>query len=327
MRWQLALILGLTLVFTPSSGNLSYLPEEYSKEFLSRTVFAIRRAAVGGDAPVIAAAGDIACDPRDPDYNRGDGTPMACRMKATSDLLEGLPLTAVLALGDNQYNHGTVHAYRQSYNRTWGRVKSITHPVPGNHEYDTPGAAGYFANFGDAAGDAARGYYSFDIGNWHIIALNSNCTEVGGCGPESPQAQWLFNDLNALPPGMCKLAYWHHPRFSSGPHGNDSNYDAFWRDLYRFRADIILVGHDHVYERFAPQDPDAVPSTVGIRQFIIGTGGAVHYEFRTIQPNSEIRNSDTFGVLVLTLHPRAYDWQFIPEAGKTFTDSGLGSCH
>lgn len=277
--------------------------------------------------PMIAAAGDIACDPADRNFNRGAGTATACRMKATSDLLVEMRPAAVLALGDTQYEDGALAKYQASYDPTWGRLKSITRPAVGNHEYLQRNAAGYFAYFGPAAGDPANGYYSFDIGAWHLIALNSNCARVGGCGAGSPQERWLRADL-AAHPAACALAYWHHPRFSSGPHGSDAAYDAFWRALYGSGADVVLAGHDHDFERFAPQNPQGAPDAArGIRQFVVGTGGRSHYPFKSIQPNSEVRSSGTFGVLVMTLRARAYDWRFLPEPGRAFTDSGTGVCH
>lgn len=277
--------------------------------------------------PIIAAAGDIACAPTSPNYNRGNGTADACHMKATSNLIVNANLAVVLPLGDIQYETGTLSAFQQSYNPTWGRVKSITRPAVGNHEYTTTGAKDYYSYFGTAAGDSSKGYYSYNVGKWHIIALNSNCSEVGGCGAGSPQEQWLQTDLKAHP-SACTLAYWHHPRFSSGEHGSDSNYNAFWKDLYASGAEIVLNGHDHDYERFAPQSPDAkANATRGIREFVVGTGGKNHYKFTNIQANSLVRNADTYGVLKLTLHPKSYTWGFVPEAGKTFTDSGSDSCH
>ncbi len=277
--------------------------------------------------PVIAAAGDIACDPADPNYNDGVGTVLGCHMKATSDLLVGANLRAVLLLGDNQYEDGTLVKFQKSYNPTWGRIKAITHPVPGNHEYASRGAAGYFAYFGPAAGEPTKGYYSYDIGAWHIVALNSTCAQVGGCAVGSPQERWLRADL-AAHRGRCTLAYWHHPRFSSGFHGDDPAYDAFWRDLYRAGADAVLVGHDHDYERFAPQDPNgAADPKHGIREFVVGTGGRSGYGFRGVQPNSVVRHAGSFGILLMTLHPTSYEWKFVPELGNTFTDSGRASCH
>ena len=281
----------------------------------------------GGSDPVVAAAGDIACDPADGNFNGGLGTSGSCRQKAVSDLLLDANLAAVLTLGDNQYEDNAYAKYLQSFDPSWGRVKGLIRPGIGNHEYLTAGAAGYFQYFGAAAGDPAKGYYSYDVGTWHLIALNSNCSQVGGCGAGSPQEQWLKTDL-AAHPNACVLAYWHHPRWSSGQHGNNSSYGAFWQDLYNAGAELVLNGHDHDYERFAPQSPaGALDAARGIREFVVGTGGKNHYGFVSVQPNSEARNSDTYGVLQLTLRPNGYDWKFVPEAGKTFTDSGSGSCH
>ena len=190
----------------------------------------------------------------------------------------------------------------------------------------TPGAAGYFNYFGSAAGQPGQGYYSFDIGTWHIIALNSNCGDAGGCSATSPQGVWLANDLKTHT-NFCTLAFWHIPLFSSGGRANN-NSKAFWQLLYDNNADLILSAHDHIYERFAPQTPSGtLDTTRGIREFIVGTGGANHTSIVSVAANSEVRNADTFGVLELTLHPTSYDWQFVPEAGKTFTDSGSTACH
>ena len=215
--------------------------------------------------------------------------------------------------------------FQQSFDPSWGRAKNIIHPAVGNHEYLTAGASGYFNYFGAAAGNSSKGYYSFDIGAWHIIALNSNCSQVGGCGVGSPQEQWLKADL-AAHPNMCTLAYWHHPRFSSGQHGSNTSYGAFWNALYAAGAELVLSGHDHDYERFAPQSPSGAADPNGIQQFVVGTGGKNHYQFMSIQPNSVVRNPDTYGILKLTLHATSYDWQFVPEPGKTFTDSGTRNC-
>jgi hypothetical protein len=292
--------------------------------------------ALAASDPVIAAAGDIACDPSNSSFNGGNGSSNNCRQKYTSDLLVNAGLSAVLDLGDNQYYCGGYQAFLQSYDLSWGRVKSITHPSVGNHEYLTSGgtdckitnegAAGYFNYFGAAAGVIGKGYYSFDVGTWHFIALNSNCIETGGCGPTSAQYQWLQNDL-AAHTNVCTLAYWHIPLFSSGGRSS-ANSKPFWQLLYNYNADLILNGHDHIYERFAPQDSTgAMDLTRGLREFIVGTGGADHTSIAQIAANSEVRNIDTYGVLKLTLHPTSYDWQFVPEAGKTFTDSGTGTCH
>src|SRR3954447_16686344 len=284
------------------------------------------RAVAQANDPVIAAAGDIACDPADRSFNGGAGTATECRQAATSDLLVGAGLTAVLPLGDEQYQSGVLSAFEQSYAPSWGRVKPFSRPVVGNHEYQTANAADYFTYFGAAAGDPARGYYSFDVGAWHLIALNGNCAHVGGCRAGSAQEQWLRADL-AAHPAACTLAYWHQPRFNSGRHGPDAVYTAFWQALYDFRADVVLNGHDHIYERFALQDPQGAATPLSIRQFTVGTGGRSHYSIVSIQPNSEVRNADTFGVLQLTLRAGSYDWSFRPEAGKAFTDTGSETCH
>ena len=294
------------------------------------------KAVLAASDPVIAAAGDIACDPTSSSFNGGNGTSSSCRQKYTSDLLINMNPAAVLALGDNQYYCGGYDAFIQSYDLSWGRVKGITHPAVGNHEYLTSGgtgcnsanggAAGHFSYFGAAAGQPGKGYYSYDIGAWHLIALNSNCGDAGGCSASSPQGQWLEADL-AAHSNICTLAYWHIPLFSSGGRAS-SNTQSIWQTLYNHNADLILAGHDHIYERFAPQTPSGTLDTVrGIREFIVGSGGANHTSLATVFANSEVRNVDTFGILKLTLHPTSYDWQFVPEAGKTFTDSGTTSCH
>ena len=275
-----------------------------------------------GSDPVVAAAGDIGCQPSEL------VTATTCHQRATSDLLVRLAPTAVLALGDEQYERGQLSNFENSYDRTWGRLKAITHPVLGNHEYLSDGGAGYFEYFGAAAGDPRRGYYSFDLGAWHLIALNSECSWVdGGCGPGSPQERWLRADL-AAHRNDCTLAYWHQPRFSSGPHHSNPAYGVFWDDLYQAKADVVLSAHDHDYERFAPQDPNGRGDAAhGIREFVVGTGGKNHYLFKGAQPNSQVRNGDTFGVLALTLHATSYSWRFVPEPGKTFTDAGSSPCH
>ncbi len=282
--------------------------------------------------PVIAAAGDIACDPASSSYNGGSGTSTSCRQKATSNLLTTGNLAKVLTLGDNQYEGGALSAFRQSYDPSWGRVKSITAPAVGNHEYRASGASGYFDYFNGVgvssgrAGSRGKGYYSYDIGSWHVIALNSNCSFVS-CAAGSAQEQWLKADL-AANPRACTLAYWHHPRFSSGSHGNDTAVAPLWNALYAAGADVVLNSHDHSYERFAPQSPSGAADPVrGIREFVVGTGGKGHYGFSSTKANSEKRMTGTFGVLEVTLHPNSYDWKFRPEAGKTATDSGTTGCH
>ena len=203
----------------------------------------------------------------------------------------------------------------------------LLRPAVGNHEYGTPGAEAYYTYFGARAGPAGKGYYSFDLGSWHLISLNSNCGEVS-CAKGSEQDRWLRADL-AAHPSRCTLAYWHHPRWSSGTtHGDTESVAPFIDALYEAGADLVLVGHEHNYERFAPQDPRERPDPDrGIREFVVGTGGKSLYPFGSPDPNSEVRNSDTFGILSLTLHPTGYDWEFVPEAGGQFHDRGAGQCH
>jgi hypothetical protein len=290
--------------------------------------------------PVIAAAGDIACDPTASTFNNGVGSSNSCRQKWVSDLLLAMSPTAVLTLGDNQYESNTIAQYQASFDPSWGRVKSKIHPGIGNHEYLTSGAAGYFQYFGSAAGDPAKGYYSFDVGSWHILALNSECSHVGGCGAGSAQEQWLKADL-AAHTNACTLAYWHEPRFSSGQHGDAQQMAVLWNDLAAAHADVVLSGHNHDYERFEPigatpagsgspsyQSPVLDPN--GIRQFVVGTGGKNHYGFGSQPPlaGEVVRDASTYGVLKLTLHPNGYDWQFVNDPGSgTFTDSGTAACH
>jgi hypothetical protein len=246
--------------------------------------------------------------------------------EATAKLLDKIPGT-VMAVGDLAYPNGSKENFA-CYDRTWGRVKSRTRPAPGNHEFHAAGATPYFDYFGPAAGDPKTGYYSYELGSWHIIVLNSECKDVGGCEAGSPQERWLRADL-AAHPAVCTLAYWHKPLFSSGgAHGNDLTVKPLWQALYEANAEVVIGGHDHDYERFGPQTPDGVADPQrGIREFVVGTGGKNLRPFAEPKPNSELRDTTAFGVLRLTLKPGAYDWQFIPEAGKTFTDSGSGTCH
>jgi hypothetical protein len=246
--------------------------------------------------------------------------------EATARLLDQTSGT-VMAVGDLAYPDGSKENFA-CYDKTWGRAKSRSRPAPGNHEFHAAGASPYFAYFGAAAGDPKGGFYSYELGSWHIIVLNSECKDIGGCDAGSREEKWLRADL-AAHPASCTLAYWHKPLFSSGSaHGNDTEIKPFWQALYEARATIVVNGHDHDYERFAPQSPDGAADGVrGIREFVAGTGGKNHRPFGTIQPNSEARNADTFGLLKLTLREKSYDWQFIHEAGKTFADSGTGTCH
>jgi len=277
--------------------------------------------------PVLAAAGDIACATTAPEFHATAGVPGACQARATSDELLALHPTAVATLGDNQYDDASLAQFKASFDPTWGRVKSQIHPAEGNHEVEKDAkAAGYYGYFGAAAGDPKQGFYSYDLGAWHVVVLNSNCLQIGGCGPGSPEEKWLSTDLfsHRTP---CTLAYWHHPRWSSGEHGNNPLLGTIWQDLYGANVDVVLNGHDHDYERFAPQDPwGRADPAHGIREFVSGTGGARFERLATRQPNSQVL-SQTFGVLALTLHAKGYDWKFVPQAGKTFTDAGTAACH
>jgi hypothetical protein len=242
----------------------------------------------------------------------------------TAQLLDNIPGT-VYTLGDNAYPNGSAADFNNCYHPTWGRHKARTHPAIADGEYGTSGASGYFNYFGAAAGDPTKGYYSYEVGSWHIITLNSQCSEVGGCDPGSPQGQWLQADL-AAHPSACILAIHHEPLFSSN--GGDADLRDFWVPLYAAGAEIVLSGHRHNYERFAQQNPDGVldPGR-GIRQFVVGTGGASLSSFGSgTAPNSQVRNANTYGVLKLTLYANSYDWEFIPIAGQTFTDSGSAQC-
>lgn len=266
-----------------------------------------------GSDPVFVGAGDIA-DCSFPDD------------EATAQLLDGISGT-VFTLGDNAYDRGTATDFADCYDPTWGRHKARTRPSAGNHDYYTSSASGYFNYFGAAAGDPSQGYYSYDLGTWHIVVINSNCADIGGCGTGSAQEQWLRADL-AAHPTTCTLAYWHHPRFSSGEHGSLSATKPIWQALYDYNADVVLSGHDHDYERFAPQDPNgAADPARGIREFVVGTGGRYLRPFLTVIANSQVRDASTFGVLKMTLSPTGYTWQFIPVAGQTFTDTGSATCH
>lgn len=246
--------------------------------------------------------------------------------ESTAKLIEQIPGT-VMAIGDLAYPDGSKENFA-CYDKTWGRFKSRTRPAVGNHEFHSTGATFYFQYFGAAAGDPKDGYYSYELGEWHIVVLNSECKEVGGCQVGSRQEKWLRADL-AAHPTACSLAYFHKPLFSSGAtHGNDPEIKPLWQALYDGNVDVVVSGHDHDYERFAPQTPDAVRDAKrGIREFVVGTGGKNQRLFNDPQPNSEVRNNNAFGVLKLTLCSKGYDWQFIPEAGKSFTDSGSDACH
>ncbi|MBW4623610.1 MAG: metallophosphoesterase [Cyanosarcina radialis HA8281-LM2] len=265
-------------------------------------------AAAAKSDPVFVGAGDIANCFTDTD-------------EATAKLLDGIP-GKVFTLGDNVYNDGAAEEFKQCYQLNWGRHKQRTFPSPGNHDYHSRGAAPYYAYFGANTGPAGRGYYSYNLGQWHIISLNSNVDAAKG----SEQEKWLRADL-AANPKACTLAYWHHPVFSSGQHGNDPIMQDIWQTLYEYEVDVVLNGHDHNYERFALQNPDgqADPER-GIRQFVVGTGGTSLRSEAAVRPNSEVRNFEAHGVLKLTLRSTSYDWEFVPIAGATFKDKGSADC-
>jgi hypothetical protein len=247
--------------------------------------------------------------------------------RLTAALVQAEPSAGVFTVGDNSNDSGTADQYETCFGTTWGAFKARTRPTIGNHDEATSHGAPYFAYFGPAAGPAGMGYYSYDLAaSWHVIVLNAICWEVDGCGTGSPQETWLRADL-AANPGKHFLAMWHVPVFSSGWHGNSTVYLAWWRDLYDAHADIVLNGHDHDYERFAPQSPAGLADADGMREFVVGTGGAGHTSLATIRANSEARNSRTFGVLKLTLREHSYAWQFIPVEGGSFTDSGETATH
>jgi calcineurin-like phosphoesterase family protein len=254
---------------------------------------------------VLLAVGDIAsCD--------------ATADEQVGALAARLPGTIAL-LGDNAYQHGSPADYANCFDPTWGALRDRLRPVPGNHEYETNEAAAYFSYFGAGVGKLGEGWYSYDLGAWHLIALNSECGAIRGCGAGSPELAWLVADLAARPVA-CTLAYWHHPRYSSGMHGDNDMTEALWQALAAAGADVVLEGHDHDYERMAPID--------GIRSFVVGTGGRSLYEWPgSPGPYTEVRANDTYGLLQLTLGPTDYSWSFVPAAGGSFTDSGTAACH
>jgi Tol biopolymer transport system component len=341
-------------VFSPDGRRIAFTMGKYGR----RGMYVIRSgdgrglrrlAAAGSDArsldwqprggdPVIAAAGDIACDPGQPRFASGLGT-KDCHMLQTSNLMMRMDLSAVLPLGDLQYEDGTLEKFQQSFDPTWGRLKSLMRPVVGNHEYGSPGAAGYFDYFNGPgvfdgpAGPRDKGYYSYDLGSWHVVTLNSECsdTKAGNpyardCDAGSPQEQWLRADL-AQHRNRCTLALWHHPLFSSGIEARNDHVRPLFQALYESGVDVVLTGHDHGYERFAPMDAAGNrDGALGVRQFVVGTGGKNHQQNRAAQPNSEVRNVTDFGVLEMDLGPTAYRWQFVAE-GSRVLDAGANSCH
>lgn len=264
---------------------------------------------VAPGAVVLLAVGDIgSCDGTDDE--------------ALADLASRLPGTIAL-LGDIVYPDGSPTDFAACFEPAWGELLPRIRPAAGNHDYQTTDAHGYFSYFGAAAGTPGEGWYSYDLGEWHVVVLNSNCSDVGGCGAGSLQLAWLEADLassGASRPGACTLAYWHHPRYSSGRHGSDDMTEPLWQALTAAGADLVLGAHDHDYERLAPID--------GIRSFVVGTGGRSLYEWPgSPGPSTELRGNDTYGLLELTLRPADYSWRFVPATGGSLTDAGTGTCH
>ena len=271
-------------------------------------------------APILVGAGDIAAAP--PGTTGGD--------EATAKLLDATVAAnparvTVFTAGDNAYDSGASAQFSSYYQPTWGRQKAITWPSPGNHDYLTPRASGYFAYFGAAAGDSARGYYVYTRGAWRIYSLNSEIAHGAG----SAQERWLRTDLAAHASVTCVLAYWHRPRFSSGTPPSDASLRALWQALYDYGGDVVVSGHNHSYQRFAPQSATGKLDVMnGVREYVVGTGGNGHHTFTAPISNTEAYNTNTYGVFKLTLHPASYDFEFLPQAGKTYNDKATGlRCH
>lgn len=244
--------------------------------------------------------------------------------EATADLLARLPGAHIFTAGDNVSGVGTRAEFTNCYAASWGKFKDRTRPSPGNHDYQTEGGAPYYEYFGEAAGEAGKGYYSYDLGGWHIVALNSNCDDIA-CGRDSQQAAWLREDL-AASENRCTLLYWHHPRWSSGLAGSYGSVSTFWRIAVEMGAEVVVSGNDHDYERFAPQDGDGNSDSMGVRQFVVGTGGSELRVFGEIKPNSEVRKDQTYGIIAFRLYPDRYEWEFLSTTGD-FSDSGSAECH
>ena len=270
--------------------------------------------------PVLVAAGDIACDPGAPTFNNGLGTANSCRQRYTAELVERLEPDAVLVLGDDQYENGRYRDYLRSYEPAWGRFKRISHPTPG----DSP-TGGYYRYWGRRARPFRVAWYSFDVGGWHVVSLNSNCSDVGGCGSGSPQVEWLRRDLDAHS-AACQLAFLHEPRFSSTEPASRMEMKTIWKVLTDFDAELVLSGDAHNYERFRAQDANGRPRRRGVRQFIVGTGGKSLTPFTKKSRGSAYRSSETFGVLKLTLLPRGYSWRFVPVPDGSARDAGSAPC-
>lgn len=298
-------LLGLALLVTARIGSGSVVMSPSASVAAATPSGSPASTASGTQADaVLLAVGDIAFCDASADELVGD---LAARMRGT-----------IALLGDNVYPKGSSDEFANCFDPAWGGLRDRLRPVPGNHEYETKDASGYFSYFGVVAGDPAEGWYSYDLGAWHVVALNSECGVIGGCGSGSAQQAWLVADL-AAHPAACTLAYWHHPRYSSGRHGDNDMTEALWRALSDAGADVVLSGHDHDYERLAPVD--------GIRSFVVGTGGRSLYPWPgSPGPFTEVRGNDTYGLLELTLRPTDYSWRFVAAAGGSLADEGDGTC-
>ena len=295
----------------PASGSVT--PSSSAPEGSGPASSAVAPSGSPATDVVLTGAGDIA----------------DCSLSGAADtakLLIDQPGT-IFTAGDNAYENGSAKDFSACYAPTWGQFKDRTLPAPGNHDYETAHAIGYLGYFGKAAAPDGTTWYSTDLGAWHVIVLDSDCAEVGGCDAASAEGRWLAADLQASAGTRCTLAIWHHPRFSSGEHGDDIAVGPFWQQLAAAHADVIVNGHDHDYERFAPQDAAGREDRKdGVREFVVGTGGAVLRTFTVQAANSEFRLAGEWGVMRLTLHPANYDWEFLPTSGQ-ITDSGSALCH
>jgi 3',5'-cyclic AMP phosphodiesterase CpdA len=320
-------MIGASLLATPTIGRAAPLAVPGDGRYVPTQPVQASTAAVRSGPVTIVAAGDIACDPHNVMFNRGAGSGAYCRAAAVEKVIRAANPDAVLPLGDEQYDVGRLRAFRRSYDKSWGEELRRTLPVPGNHEYAVSTRAhGYFAYFGSRAGPKRRGWYSVRIGSWRLIALNSNCWAVGGCAGGTAQYRWLRH-LLAKRSSRCSLAFMHHPLVSSGLHGDDeSRARPLWKLLYRFGVDVALVGHDHIYERFAPVNAFGVKKKAhGIREFVVGTGGKSYYGAPFAGGNSERRVVGYFGVLALQLGRRGYAWRFVDVDGRVH-DRGTARC-
>lgn len=284
------------------------------------------------DHVLVAAAGGMACDPEDPEFGEGRGTATACRQRAVSDVAVAAEPDLVFGLGDYQYEEPKAASYAAVYDPSWGRLRDQTRPALGNQEYKVHAANTFFEYFGSHAGPE-KGWRSYQAGRWHVVVLNTNCTQVGGCQAGSEQARWLEADL-AADDSACTVAYWHHPRFSTGLHGSDPRTRDLWTILQRHRVELVLAAHEHDYERFGRLDADGRPSATGVTSFVVGTGGQAHYtpddtegyaERRRSETKSKVRIDDTFGALLLALDPHGWSARFVDDSGAV-RDRSSGTC-